>query len=116
MSASAKLQMITSCLSDSTSWTRLSVISSQRLRRKHHGKREGPVVLRHRRHGDLQVNSTLEPIKDVERQGTRELSCAIRSEIEEDHAVAIADRSDRLVVGIDDRARFDELVGDTGYV
>ena len=88
----------------------------QRLRRERDRKGERPVVLRHRRHVDLRMRIALEPVELVERQRPRQLPRAIGSEVEEDDAVAVADRSDRLVVRVDDRARLDELVGDAGLV
>ena len=58
----------------------------------------------------------LEPVELVQRQRARQLPRAIGSEIEEDDAVAVANRSDRLVVRVDDRARLDELVRDARLV
>ena len=90
--------------------------SAQRLRRKHDREGERPVVLGHRGHLDLLDTLALEAGKVVQRQGARQLPGAVGSEIEEDHAVAVArsvrsaDRSHRR------SCRLDELVGDAGLV
>ena len=90
--------------------------AGQRLRRKHHGKRECRFVLRHRRHGDCRPRLSVEAIEIVERKDTRQLARAVGAIVEENHAVAIAHRPDRLIVGACDRRRLDEFVRDAGFV
>ena len=62
------------------------------------------------------MQGALEPIKIVQGKRARQLSRAVRPEIEEDDTVPVTDLSNRLFIGVDDGARLNELVSDTRFV
>ena len=91
-------------------------VAAEGLRREHHRQVERPVVHRHRRVVHVAAVGTREAVEVVERDRPRELPGAVGAEVEEHDRVAVAHRADRVLVGVDDDDRLDELVGDTGFV
>ena len=65
---------------------------------------------------DARAVRTVEAVEVVERDRAGQLPGAVRAEVEEDDRVAVADRPDRLAVGIHDHDGPDEFVGDAALV
>jgi hypothetical protein len=87
-------------------------IAAEGLRFENHGQPEGPVVDGHRCRVYVRPLRAIEAVERVERDRPGDLTHAIGAEVETDHRVAVANRSDGSVVGVGNYDRFDELVGD----
>jgi hypothetical protein len=64
----------------------------------------------------LRMDDAFETVEVIERYGSSQLTHSIRTEVEENHGIAIPDRSDRVPIAIDEDDRLHEFIGCAGLV
>ena len=79
------------------------------------GNLQVAVVLQHAGVGHVGTRTAVEVVEVVILERARDLDGAVAAEVEEDHAVAVADRSDRLAV-VGDHERRQILVDGAGML